>query len=113
MAFPGDVLASFDCGLDIASRDELEVVGPGGSLFLDDPWHSRRPAIEVRRADGSAERIEVPAVDPYACELEDFAAAVGGEREPRFGRDAAVGQARVIAALYESAESGRTVTLSG
>jgi D-xylose 1-dehydrogenase (NADP+, D-xylono-1,5-lactone-forming) len=112
MAFPGDVLASFDCGLDIASRDELEVVGAGGSLFLDDPWHSRAPVIELRRG-GAVERVEIAAADPYACELEDFAAAVGGEREPRFGRDAAVGQARVIAALYESAESGRAVKLSG
>jgi D-xylose 1-dehydrogenase (NADP+, D-xylono-1,5-lactone-forming) len=113
MRFDGDAMAVFDCALDLDGRDELEVVGPDGSLFLDDPWHSRRPAIEVRRADGSAERIEVPAVDPYACELEDFAAAVAGERPAPFGRVDAVGQARAIAALYESADSGRAVTLSG
>jgi predicted dehydrogenase len=112
MRFDGDAIAVFDCALDLAGRDELEIVGPDGSLFLDDPWHSRRPAIEVRRGGGSAELVELPAVDPYGCELEDFAAAVAGDRQPRLGRDDAVGQARTIAALYESVASGRVVTLA-
>ena len=43
--------------------------------------------------------------NPYACELEDFAAAVAGERAPRYGREDAVAQARAIAALYASAEA--------
>ena len=39
MRFPGDVLATFDCGTALPSRDELEAIGSEGSLFLDDPWH--------------------------------------------------------------------------
>jgi D-xylose 1-dehydrogenase (NADP+, D-xylono-1,5-lactone-forming) len=113
MRFPGDVLASIDCGFDLAGRDELEIVGADGALFLDDPWHSRRPVIDVRRGDGSSESVEVPAADAYACELDDFAAAIAGERPPPYGRDDALGQARTIAALYESAASGRIVTLPG
>ena len=80
-------------------------------MFCDDPWHSRRPGIELRRLDGSSEHVEVPAVDPYACELEDFAAAVAGDRPPRFGRPDAIAQARALAALYESAASGRKTSL--
>jgi D-xylose 1-dehydrogenase (NADP+, D-xylono-1,5-lactone-forming) len=45
LAFPGGVLGSFDCGLDMADRSELEVIGDHGSLFLPDPWHSREPRI--------------------------------------------------------------------
>jgi D-xylose 1-dehydrogenase (NADP+, D-xylono-1,5-lactone-forming) len=111
MRFPGEVLAHFDCGLDLAVRDDLEVVGRDGVLFLDDPWHSRAPAIELRRGDGAVERIEIERADPYACELEDFAAAVRGERAAPFGRADAVAQARAIAALYESGATGRTVLL--
>jgi D-xylose 1-dehydrogenase (NADP+, D-xylono-1,5-lactone-forming) len=105
LTFAGDVLGAFDCGLDVRGRSELEVIGDAGSLFLSDPWHSVEPRIEVRRADGS-ELIEIPRKDPYACELEDFAAAVRGERPHPFGRDDAVGQARTIAALYRSADFG-------
>ena len=106
LALAGGVLGSFDCGLDMVARGELEVVGDAGSLFLPDPWHSRAPRIELRRP-GGVETIEPPAVDPYACELEDLAAAVRGERPHPFGRADAVGQARAIAALYRAAESGR------
>jgi predicted dehydrogenase len=107
LRFAGDVLASIDCGLDLAARDELEVVGTDGVLWLDDPWHARSPAIELRRADGSVERVAVEPVNPYACELQDFAAAVAGERAPRYGREDAIAQARTIAALYTSAEANQ------
>jgi xylose dehydrogenase (NAD/NADP) len=105
LSFPGGVLGVFDCGLDMAGRSQLEVVGDAGSLFLPDPWHSLEPRIELRRPDAT-EVIEIPHKDPYACELEDFAAAVRGERPHPFGREDAVGQARTIAALYRSAEFG-------
>jgi D-xylose 1-dehydrogenase (NADP+, D-xylono-1,5-lactone-forming) len=105
LRFSGEVLATIDCGLDLAARDELEVTGTRGVLWLDDPWHCRNPVIELRRAEGSVERIAVKALSPYACELEDFAAAVAGERAPRYGREDALAQSRVIAALYASAEA--------
>ena len=100
----GEVLATIDCGLDVAARDELEATGTRGVLWLDDPWHARSPAIELRRGGGSVEHIAVESLDPYACELEDFSAAVAGERPPPYGREDAIAQARAIAALYESAE---------
>jgi predicted dehydrogenase len=51
----------------------------------------------------------VAAVDPYARELEDFAAAARGERPHPFGRTDAVAQARALAALYAAAASGADV----
>jgi xylose dehydrogenase (NAD/NADP) len=110
LRFGGDLLATIDCGLAYANRDELEVVGEEGSLFLDDPWHSRTPVIEVRRPGGETERVEADAGDPYGCELADFEAAVAGASEPRFGREDAVAQARVIEALYASADAGAPVS---
>jgi D-xylose 1-dehydrogenase (NADP+, D-xylono-1,5-lactone-forming) len=109
-AFPGGALGSFDCGLDVAPRSELEVAGSDGVLFLADPWKATVPAIEVRRR-GETERVEVENPDPYACELEDFAAAVRGDKPPRLGAEDAIAQARVIAALYASAEAGADVAV--
>jgi xylose dehydrogenase (NAD/NADP) len=107
-AFSGGALASFDCGIDMAPRAELEVVGAEGVLFVVDPWKNTVPGIRLVRADGE-ETIEVPTADPYACELKDFAAAVRGDAPPRFGRDDAVAQARVLAALFAAAERGTDV----
>ena len=110
MRFPDDVLAQFDAGLALATRDELEVVGDAGALFLDDPWHCRKPLIELRR-DDRVERIEIEAVDSYRLEAENMCAAIRGEAPLLLGRADAVGQARTIEALYDAAENGRTVTL--
>jgi D-xylose 1-dehydrogenase (NADP+, D-xylono-1,5-lactone-forming) len=109
LRFPGDVLGTFDCGMSYAARDELEAVGDEGSLFLDDPWHGRRAEIEVRRPDGSVERVEPGQANSYALELQNFEAAVRGDAPPLLGRDDALGQARAIAALYRSVDDGRPI----
>ena len=110
MRFPGDVLAQFDCGTALPERDELEAIGSEGSLFLDDPWHARRPVIEVRRDDG-VERIELEPVDAYRLELENVSDTIRGESELLLGREDAMGQARALEALHRSAVSGEPVSL--
>ena len=111
MRFADDVLAHFDAGLALDTRDELEVVGDEGSLFLDDPWHCLEPVIELRR-DGARERIEIEVVNSYLLEAENMSAAIRGEASLLLGRADALGQARTIEALYEAADSGRSVGLS-
>jgi D-xylose 1-dehydrogenase (NADP+, D-xylono-1,5-lactone-forming) len=104
LRFPGDVLAHFDCGVSYPGGSLLAAAGTEGSFALADPWHGNDAVIELRRADGSVERVEAGPANSYALELADFEAAVRGERPPLLGRDDALGQARTIAALYTSAE---------
>jgi predicted dehydrogenase len=111
MRFADDVLAHFDAGLALDTRDALEVVGDEGTLFLDDPWHCLEPVIQLYR-DGVRELIEVEVVNSYLLEAENMSAAIRGEASPLLGRADAYGQARAIEALYEAADTGRTVALS-
>jgi predicted dehydrogenase len=112
LRFPGDVLATLDCGFDVAPRAELQAIGDQGVLSFSDPWHGTDPTIllqrfsgpEARKLDGEPERITVESPDKYLLELEDFEAAVRGERTPRLGRADAVAQATTIAALYRAAD---------
>jgi D-xylose 1-dehydrogenase (NADP+, D-xylono-1,5-lactone-forming) len=100
LRFPGDVLGMFDCGFDVPPRGVIEVVGEGGTLVAEDPWHGLAPRLT---RDG--EEIPVQAADPYRLELEDLSAAIRTSGEPRLGRADAVGQARAIEALYAAAAS--------
>ena len=93
MRFPGDVIATFDCGTAMVDRDELEAIGSEGSLFLDDPWHCNKPVIELRR-EGGVERIEIEHQDSYRLELENLSDAIRGEAELLLGREDALGMAR-------------------
>jgi xylose dehydrogenase (NAD/NADP) len=110
MRFPGDVIASFDCGTALTNRDELEAIGSEGSLFVDDPWHCLRPGIELRR-DGDVERIELDPQDSYRLELENMSDAIRGRAELLLARDDALGQARTLEALHASATRSTPVTL--
>jgi predicted dehydrogenase len=83
----------------------IEAIGSAGSLRLDDPFAGR--ATKLIGSDGFV--TEIPRVDPYELELDDLAAAIRGEHPPRLGRADMVGQARALAALYKSAETGRLV----
>jgi D-xylose 1-dehydrogenase (NADP+, D-xylono-1,5-lactone-forming) len=109
LRFPGDVLATFDCGTALVERDELEAVGSEGSLFLDDPWHCVHPVIEVR-SDGQVDRIELDRVDSYRLELENVSDAIRGKAELLLGREDALGQARALEALHRSATTGAAVS---
>jgi xylose dehydrogenase (NAD/NADP) len=100
--FPNDVLATFDCGTALPERDELEAIGSEGSLFLDDPWHCRKPGIELRRGD-SVQRIEIEFEDSYRLEFENLGDAIRGEAELLLGRDDAIGQAATLQALHDDA----------
>jgi predicted dehydrogenase len=110
LRFPGNVIGLFHCGTALPEQDELEVIGSEGSLFLDDPWHCNAPAIELRR-EGGVERIEIEREDSYRLELENVSDAIRGDGELLLGREDAVGQARVLGALHESATKGARVSL--
>ena len=90
----------FDCGLDVPPRGVIEIVGEGGTLVAEDPWHGIAPRLT---RDG--EEIPVQAANPYGLELEDLSAAIRSGGEPRLGRADAVAQARAIEMLYAAAGS--------
>jgi xylose dehydrogenase (NAD/NADP) len=111
LRFPSGVVGQFHCGLVLPTRDELEAFGDEGSLFLDDPFHAREPVIELRRDGEPVERIEIERANSYRLEFDNVSAAIRGEAELLLGRADAVGQARVIEALYRSADLDAAVAL--
>jgi predicted dehydrogenase len=110
LRFPRGVLAEIDAGMYLPRRDGLEAVGTEGSLVISDPWLAQRLVLHLRRGE-SREEIALPPADPYRLELENMCAAISGGAKPLLGREDAVGQARALDALYQSADEGRPVEL--
>ena len=106
LRFPNDVVGVFDASFTLPKRQRLEAVGEEGTLVLEAPWRSDWGG----RLLVDDEQVEVPESNPYELELSNFAAAIAGDGEPLLGRDDAVAQARVIEALYRSAETGESVS---
>ncbi|MEX2211903.1 MAG: Gfo/Idh/MocA family oxidoreductase [Gaiellaceae bacterium] len=99
LRFPGDVVATFHCSMDLPHRQELEALGSEGTLLAQAPWRVDLGGSLLL----NGEPVDVPEADSYRLELDDLAAAARGEREPLLGREDALGQARVLDALYGSA----------
>jgi predicted dehydrogenase len=104
--FGDGLVATFTSGFR-SEHASIEVIGSEGTLLLDDPFLGHA----TRLVGTGGFELEIPHIDPYELELDDFAAAIRGEHAPRLGRADALGQARALAALYESADSGRLVAV--
>ena len=108
--FAHDVVGRLDSSFSMPQRQRLEAVGEEGVVVLEAPWRADWGGdLLVERAEG-VERIPVPEANPFKLELEDFAAAVRGEKAPLLGREDALGQATVIDALYRSAAASEVIT---
>ncbi len=112
LRFPGEVIAQFDSGLALPTRYGLEVVGSSATLRVAHPWHPPVDGIELwPEGARTPEIVPVPAADAYVLEVANLGAAITGAAAPLLGRADAVGQARTLAALYASAESGAFMAL--
>ena len=104
--FGDGVVATLTSGFR-SDHSGMEAIGSTGSLRLDDSFQGR--ATTLTGPDGF--EVAIPKVNPYELELDDFAAAIRGEHPVRLGRADMLGQARALAALYESAATGRLISV--
>jgi len=117
MAFHGtlrcadDVVGQFEASFRSPQRQSLEAVGEDGVLVVEAPWRLDWGGSVTLRRDGETEVVEVEGADSYTRELENLADAIEGGAPALLGRADAVGQARVIDALYRSAASGTRIAV--
>jgi predicted dehydrogenase len=86
-----DVTATFQCSLLAPLVNTIEVIGEGGVLRVPSAF-VHPPGLVL--LNGEEHRVE--GGDHYRHELDDFCAAIRGERAPLIGRDEMRGQARVL-----------------
>jgi predicted dehydrogenase len=103
LRFANGAVGTFHCSMALPRAQGLEAFGTEGTLLVEAPWRVDWGGAVLLTKGDETERIPVPAADSYREELEDFAAAVAGEREALLGRADAVGQAAALEALYAAA----------
>lgn len=112
LQFCGGVFATFDCSFRTAFAGEFAVAGTAATVTLRTPY---KPGLEceVVLTDTAGNTRAVPSggEDLYTGEVEDLAAAVIDGAAPRVTLGDSRGNVAALAALYESARTGRPVTL--
>jgi len=101
----GGFVATFQCGFT-ARINRIVAAGVDGTLEVPEAFVNPPGTVFV---NGQEHRVE--AGNAYVNELDDFCAAIRGERAPLLGQTEMVGQARALDALLRSAASGTAVEL--
>jgi predicted dehydrogenase len=109
--FPGDRLALVDGSFDVGGPQRYEILGSQGSIVVDPAFQPGPDAASFTVTRGGERHVvEVPGVDQYALEADHFVQSVRAGRLLPPAEDGRA-QARALEALYDSAETGRTVRL--
>lgn len=93
--FPGDVLATFTCGMTVEADRSTFIGGSHGHIAMPFPWHSDGTIFLTQ--GGKEQRLQVePEKTIFAVEADQFAAAARGETAPWIAKDDTLGNMRVL-----------------
>jgi predicted dehydrogenase len=111
LSFPGQRLAVFVCGAGASETGWCQIVGQSGDIRLEPVFAFSEGLKLVATRDGRKETTSYPKRDQFAPELRYFADCVRrGEAPEPSGREG-LADVRVIRALLDAADSGRSVDL--
>jgi xylose dehydrogenase (NAD/NADP) len=115
MKFANGVVAQISSGFRCPFREGAHIVGSEGMVRISEPWKphlsGRGSQIVFSTKDDAEERITIPQSDPYLNEVEAMEACILDGAEPIVPLSLSRDLLRSVLALYESAETGRPVSL--
>lgn len=107
MRFSGGLHAQFDCSFAIPFHPFMEIVGSDAALNIPNPF---KPGVDEKMfltRDGKTETLRTKGQELYIGEVEDMADAILNGQPPRIPLRDSRGNVAVIAALLESARTGK------
>ena len=111
--------ASFTCAGQLVPYQRVHLFGPRGRIEVEIPFnappeHACRIYVDDGRDlfGGGVETIELPVVDQYTLQADQFSQAIRGVGAVPVSLEDAIGNMAVIDALFRSGETGRWETPS-
>jgi len=112
LRFEHDIYAQFDSSFAIPFHTFMEIVGSEGTLNIPRPF---KPGVDEKiyliRGD-KTETIKFKGEELYIGEVEDIADAILVGRESRISLEDSRANIGVLSALYESARSGKPISVN-
>jgi predicted dehydrogenase len=110
LKFANDLLMQFDSSFIIPFHSFMEMVGSEAALSVPNPFKPTPNPKIYRTRDGKTESIQIRGQELYLGEVEDMADAILLGKQPRISLDDSRANVQVIAALLESARTGKPVS---
>jgi xylose dehydrogenase (NAD/NADP) len=114
LEFPGHVALTFDCGMWAAGRNVLEILGSDGRIELPCAFVNHFNADDhfFVTVKGERREVEVPYINQYALQADDFGRSVLEGTDLKFQSSDAIQNMLVIDACLKSARERIRVVLS-
>ena len=112
LRFPSGIVASCTSCYSAHKHSELQVMGVDAWARLSSAFNYHGQKLTVSRRDGIREAETEYTLNPsnqFALEIDHFAECVRTGRKPRTGGAEGLADQRLMAAIYESAKTGRPV----
>ena len=111
LRFDGGRVASFVCSFNAADEASYRVVGTKGQLVVDDAYEYAKGLSYELTVGERTTRKRIGKRDQFAPELLHFSDCIRRNVEPEPSGEEGLQDVRIIEALYESADTGKVVTL--
>jgi xylose dehydrogenase (NAD/NADP) len=109
--FPDEVYAQFDCSVKIPYHVFMEIVGDQATLIIPNPFNPGAKETLYLTKAGKVETIVVKGTGAYISEVEDMADAILFGKPARVSLADSRANTAAILALFESAKTGKPVTI--
>ncbi|MEP6887740.1 MAG: Gfo/Idh/MocA family oxidoreductase [Nitrospirales bacterium] len=113
LRFPQDRLATFVCSFGTTDVSMYEVVGTKGKIRVEPAYEYVGELKQQITMNGKTRERSFPMRDQFAPELLYFSECILTGSDPEPSGEEGLNDLRIIEALYESAEMGRSVKLKG
>lgn len=114
MTFANGVIAQISSGFRTPFRAGAHIVGDKGMIDLPTPWKPSldgESCIHFTARDGAQEKIVIPPINPYLCQVQAMEACILDGAQPVVPLSLSRDFLRSVLALYQSAQSGEVVRL--
>src|SRR5205814_9922946 len=111
LRLPGDRLAAFICSFGAADVATCSLVGTKGVVSLENAYEYSQAIGMEAAVGGKKQNRQFAMRDQFAPELLYFSDCILRNREPEPSGEEGLQDVRIVEALYESARSGKPVTI--
>jgi predicted dehydrogenase len=111
MRFDGGLVATFVTSFNAADVSSYRIVGTKGDLHMQPAYEYAEPLAYELTIDGKTTKKKGRKQDQFAAELEYFSDCVLEDRTPEPAGGEGLQDVRIVQAIYESAETGRSVEI--
>jgi glucose-fructose oxidoreductase len=111
LRFDGERVAAFVTSFNAADVASYRIVGTKGQLRVDPAYEYAEGLAYELTVNGRTTRKRIGKRDQFAPELLYFSDCVLNNREPEPSGDEGLQDVRIVQALYQSAETGKAVSI--